>query len=305
MPASTGKRLCSVSARWPAEIPPPTSRSHERGEFLSAVNWVKRLAKYLPERPVAPSTASIASAPFRALAAQAAIEGRDEVVRPLRELYRVAMDLSRPEASIPGLPEPMGEGEVDRAVEWLSRQGGAWVHADRWTSRAVAAAQAERSGSAQARRDPHTSVAPVQGRIAPTEDDERVAHRGRVAARQLAEALGREPGSHFAVIMQDLDDMGRFLGGREPARSGALCEVSPVAHRAVSGVLTDLAREQVGVLRDAAEGLFAVSVYAGGDRPAGRRTDPCPGPGRSTDGVDGRALRPPAVGLAAGHPCDW
>lgn len=60
------RALCSLAPRWPAEpqTPPGTPR-HDREARLSAVGWVKRSWRRVHHDDGFPSTASIASAPYR------------------------------------------------------------------------------------------------------------------------------------------------------------------------------------------------------------------------------------------------
>jgi hypothetical protein len=258
-----GQRLCSVSARWPAAIPPRqnksrlASRRHERQEVLSVPCWVKRIAPHCGQRPSAPSTASISSAPYRA-AIVAVTRTNANVREALLRLYGAGKDITRPETPISGLPVPKENDEVSQAVAWLSREGGPWVFADRWCARSVSEARAERSGS-DGRQQP----------VDPNGQDERLARQGRDATRELAIAIGREPGTHFAVIVQDLDDMGLFLGaGIGDAAGNKPVTPSSERHREVSQRLQGLASDQLTALTDAGGAvspLFAVPVYAGGD----------------------------------------
>jgi CRISPR-associated protein Cmr2 len=255
------QRLCSVSARWVA-APPPTagrraSRRHERDEVLSAVNWVKRVAPHLPERPKVPSTISIATAPYRAVVAEKA--RADVAVRAaLLALHAVGQPVARPETPIVGLPLPEGHADLDRAIAWLSTAGGPWVHADHWSAATVEAALVEIAD------DPATSGAKTTAAATPATDLKpgTRAAIGREAAKALAKELKCEPGKHFAVIVQDLDDMGRYLSG---AFGTAPTEVTASWHQQVSAQLAAIAEGQQEVLTAGDSPLYAVPVYAGGD----------------------------------------
>jgi len=60
------RALCSQAPRWPAERKvPPGVAPYEQRTPLSAVGWVKRRWRHISEASGFPSTASIASAPYR------------------------------------------------------------------------------------------------------------------------------------------------------------------------------------------------------------------------------------------------
>jgi hypothetical protein len=71
--------------------------------------------------------------------------------------------------------------------------------------------------------------------------------------------------SYLAVVVQDIDSMGRFLSGHtlNSVRGKAKIEVIPNEHRRLSQILVSLAGRQAQALRDPA--LLGVPVYAGGD----------------------------------------
>ncbi len=91
---------------------------------------------------------------------------------------------------------------------------------------------------------------------------------GRKAVIELHEVMEKrfqvpKPASYLAVIAQDIDDMGRFLGGIAESPSGAKIEVSAASHRQISAALQETATEQRGVLETTE--LLGVPVYSGGD----------------------------------------
>ena len=60
------RNLCSLAPRWPAEPEaPPRTPAHEQRTPLSAVGWVKHRWRHISGTSGFPSTASIASAPYR------------------------------------------------------------------------------------------------------------------------------------------------------------------------------------------------------------------------------------------------
>jgi hypothetical protein len=214
------RALCSLTPRWPAEpdAPPGTPR-HDRDAKLSAVGWVKRL--WREER--FPSTPSIASVRYRIEVAKRMDSG--DVREAVSDLQRLAVD-ARPEEPVPGIdPGPN---------RWLALSGGPWVYPERWQARALA----REAGSADPERFRQQAGA------------------GQRAARQLLDAMRETaplPG-YLAVLVQDLDGMGRFLSEHAS---------SPDRHKRISRDLLTLATEQRGALRD--RELSGVPVYAGGD----------------------------------------
>ena len=254
--------LCSLAPRWPAEFePPPHVPKREQRVPLSAVGWVKRRWRYLPghEGEGFPSTASIASAPYR----RAVIEhlGEAEVRRAVEDLaaaereVRRALDIRGSETQVPGLPPPDGE-----AARWLARSGGPWVYPERWRRQALAREVA-------ADRDTQANL--ERGITAATDAGYEAAKRLGAAMDSLRRRAGAEVvklpplASYLAVIVQDLDNMGRFLGGGADDAAGTRVDVSPSEHERVSRELMRVAADQRAELRAGA--LLGVPVYAGGD----------------------------------------
>jgi CRISPR-associated protein Cmr2 len=235
--STDGRELCTLAPRWAAEpSPPPRTPRHQAGERLSAVGWVKRRAPHSEQPARVPSTFSIATAPYRA-DVLARVHER-EVTRALTALHRAAGALTSGEASVPGLaPAPGTPPALRSAARWLVEVAGPWVHPDRWTDQTVA---------------DHLNETVGPGGSSPDID----VPGARAAARELARSLGRTPGTHVAVISQDLDSLGRFVGD--------LAEVA--GHADVSRRLRDLAAAQLAVMSSGGERrCLAVPVYAGGD----------------------------------------
>lgn len=259
------RALCSLAPRWPAEPEPPSGlKVHERRMPLSTVGWVKRR---WPDRPGGtragfPSTPSIASAPYRRAAlaywADAAVRGAVAELARSEQHVRHALDLRGREAPVPGLPgEP-----ADQAARWLAESGGPWVYEDRWRPQTLA----REATSDPARR------AELERQIT------QPAAGGQRAAGRLAEAMDRlrrdeDPAippltGYLAVLVQDLDNMGPFLGGTATCAAGTRIAVSAREHERVSGELIDVAGRQASALREGtsqAGPLYGVPVYAGGD----------------------------------------
>lgn len=229
---------CSLSPRWPTAPTPANARPHHRDEQLSAANWLKRQWRSTDKtqgvRDSTPSTYSIASAPFRKTVLSRLHETC--VDHAVRALHAAATSVSRDqETPIPGL-------SVDDPphARWLARSGGPWVYPETWSVERLRQEEAEH---------PERAL-----------DLEKISAAGRKAAKDLAKAMDAEPATYLAILAQDLDSMGRFLGGESQGRSFT---VDPGSHRDVSQRLRRLAGEQVADLRSPS--VTGVPIYAGGD----------------------------------------
>lgn len=254
------RALCSLAPRWPAEpAAPPGVRDQDKNTPLSAVGWVKRQWR----KAGFPSTASIASAPYRqevlrrlddpevSAAVHNLMDAVDRLVGAARGLG------GRPETPVPGL-EPLvpDSGQGQR----FAISGGPWVYPDRWQAESLAR-QAGLLGTA---REPRTAreAQEARERIRP------LAEAGRKATRGLLEVMGEQGSmpplaSYLAVVVQDLDGMGLFLSGRAGSGEGKKIEVNPNEHGRVSRDLLRVAARQDAALRK--DTLLGVPVYAGGD----------------------------------------
>ncbi|WP_143220458.1 Cas10/Cmr2 second palm domain-containing protein [Actinomadura sp. CNU-125] len=227
-----GRAPCSLSPRWASSPPPPKARKHHREEQLSRANWVKRQHGLSEDGTRFPSTYAIASARFRSeVDARWDADGVADAVRALRDVVR-GLGGQR-ETPVPGLASGHG---VDRLRVWLAESAGAWVYPERWREGIVAEAAPDASKS----------------------DAAAIAERGARAAGNLLERMRAHgvprPAIYLAVVVQDLDDMGRFLS--RPS-------VTVEAHQDVSRRLIGLAGRQTAALRG--RELLGVPVYAGGD----------------------------------------
>lgn len=232
------RAICTLSPRWPAEdSPPPNLKDHEQAT-LSATNWVKRRWQHIQGGDRFPSTLSIASAPFRRQILMLA--ANDEINAAITALRSAADAVGGPgERRVPGLPA--GNSPDAR---WFSHSGGPWMYSERWQPRTLA-------------RD--------TGRDA--DELHEVAQAGRTALDRLLKAADeqgvRRATDYLAVIVQDLDGMGRFLGGEGVNAANVTIAVDPAAHRSVSGLLGRLTISQRTALRHG--DLLGVPVYVGGD----------------------------------------
>lgn len=240
------RALCSLSPRWPAEPKaPPLAAPHDKDAKLSAVGWVKRTWRRAHGDngdKGFPSTSSIASAPYRQAILQALAD--DDVAAALAALAQAAQVIDAPaETPVPGLRELIPDSGPGA---WLGGSGGPWVYPDRWQPESLA------------RETPVTDRARLVA----------AAEAGARAASELQKVMAKRGvplASYLAVIVQDVDRMGRFLGGHPvgSAHGKINIEVIPNEHRRLSHALVSLAGRQAQALRDPA--LLGVPVYAGGD----------------------------------------
>lgn len=232
------RAICMLSPRWPAEdTAPPNLKDHEQAT-LSATNWVKRRWRHLHGGDRFPSTLSIASAPFRRQVLMLAED--DKINAAITDLRSAANAVGGPgESRVPGLPT--GNSPDAR---WFSRSGGPWVYPERWQPRTLAL---------------------DTGRHADELQD--IANSGRAALDDLIKLTDERglhrPTDYLAIVVQDLDGMGRFLGGEGVNAANDTIAVEPDAHRTVSDLLGQLAADQRTALRHG--DLLGVPVYVGGD----------------------------------------
>jgi hypothetical protein len=245
--------LCTLSPRWPAEEKaPPRVPAHEKDLKLSAVGWVKHRWHHISGQDGFPSTASIASAPYR-LAVLRQL-GNEAVRDAARRLQAAAGQVpgTSPETAVPGLA---GQRDADR---WFATSGGPWVYQDTWQLDSLA----REAGLFRPGRDAEVPAS-VRQQLEP------VVEAGRKAARDLGDAVAALPGEmpplarYLAVVVQDLDSMGLFLSGKGRSQDGKTISISEDEHRRVSQELVDVAAVQRAMLCD--EVLLGVPVYAGGD----------------------------------------
>jgi hypothetical protein len=240
------RELCSIAPRWPAVAEPPAGlREHEKAT-LSAASWVKRRWRKLDrDLDGFPSTASIASAPFRRAVLERADhdEGARDAFIALtgaaRQVIGRAQGGDVRESRLPGFPE-----YDEEHANWFASTGGPWVYPDQWQLESlVRELKVDAAGIAPAAR---------AGLAAAT------------LLRDLMKKAGAPPlARYLAVLAADLDSMGLFLAGEVASRGGSWVEPSPAAHQGISQVVRELAVTQ----RELLEGgdLLGVPVYAGGD----------------------------------------
>jgi hypothetical protein len=235
--------LCSVGPRWPAEPMPAGLKEHQK-TLLSAAGWVKRQWRAIHGLEGFPSTASIASAPFRLavlehLAEPDVRDAAGELTRVAREVIRITQGGDVTESRVPGLPD-LG----DQPGRWFASTGGPWVYPDRWQAESLA-------------REAEADLSVLRP----------LAERGLKAARHLVEVMGRlevpPPASYLAVVAQDLDNMGRFLSGHAESADRHRIEVTPAGHGQVSAALQDTGIVQRRRLED--REVLGLPAYTGGD----------------------------------------
>lgn len=244
------RSLCSLTPRWPAEERAPRhAPAHEKESKLSTVGWVKRSWRRIHRLEGFPSIASIASAPYRATVlsrlGDAEVRAAVRALADAEKQVRAALNIRGHEAPVPGLPS--GHDELAR---WLAVDGGPWVYQDRWRPETLASENTPDRGA----------VAERTQAIATAAAD------GRSAAGRLRELMGQPLTSYLAVVAQDLDSMGAFLGG-SPAVNAAgekiNITVSPNEHGRLSTELLSVVAAQRRELESAE--LLSQPVYLGGD----------------------------------------
>ncbi|MGH4020378.1 MAG: Cas10/Cmr2 second palm domain-containing protein [Pseudonocardiaceae bacterium] len=222
-----GRTLCAQSPGLPAVKAPKRSRRHERDEALSAAGWAKRQAGRTGE--AFPSTVSIASSVFRSRLLEHAAADPDLVAElrdPVGTLVTAltTLDIPGDHATLRSVPVPDG-------LEPLAGRLGAWVSAERWNPDALAGEYGTR----------------------PDAELVRGAQRAAGAITAIARKAGiQAPSPYFAVVVQDLDRLGRALG---------TCGLNQ--QREVSRQLSALAAEQRALIK--AQHPRVEVVYTGGD----------------------------------------
>ena len=257
-PGDVPGELCMLSPRWRAvdeEDLPPRTPKHLRRERLAVANWVKRLWHHTSagSHESFPSTNAIASLPYRhAVLTLWKGEGTAAIGDLVAELHRSAKRLGTDpigETWTPGLPSEPRTTEAD----WLRGRGSRWVFPESWHVDALSREFTDTAEEAERRREDPGFVDAVRS--------------GGKAAQALVELLTEQgvppPSPHLAVLVQDLDSMGRYLSGGAPGQDGSRLDLSRghTVHTDVSTRLALTAARQ----REAVKKAGGVVVYAGGD----------------------------------------
>lgn len=248
--------LCSLAPRWPAERKaPPKAPRYEQRTPLSAAGWVKRLWRYTNGATGFPSTASIASAPYRRAVlerlADPEISGAVAALDNARGVIERALGTAGTETPVPGLASLI---PASGPGAWLARSGGAWVYPGQWRAETLM-----RQAGMEPARDGAAARAQIQDAV--RDGLEAATWLRRRIENPASQAV--KLSSYLAVVVQDLDSMGLFLSGQAGDAAGRKIEVLPNEHRRVSQELLRVAVAQ----REALEAgpLLGVPVYAGGD----------------------------------------
>ncbi|MCK9874105.1 type III-B CRISPR-associated protein Cas10/Cmr2 [Nocardiopsis dassonvillei] len=233
---------CSLSPRWPSSPPPAGLRPHEQ-DTLCSVNWVRRRwpVKVEPGAGIA-STSALASAPFR----DGLLRLWDSDPRLAEAVGVLHQSVSRLDThKVRDHPVPgVRRLRKDAVADWFAVNGGRWVYPSTWNSDALA-----REFDLDAGEVSVVEAVEAGARAAGT--------LTRVAREHQVSPLSR----HLAVLVQDLDSMGRFLSGEGRARNGARLGVEAGEHARVSSVLGAVAERQHLLVH----GSRGRVVYAGGD----------------------------------------
>lgn len=221
--SAAGVWLCSQSSRLPS-VPRPKQgvRRHERRERLSAAGWIKRTYQRRASATVTRSTASIASTSYRVRLLDNPPDGLAAQVGALRDAAAAVTDLVTEDAVASGIP-----GELVP----LATQLGAWVYPQAW------------------------DLAGLRREYSDALDSEvvRAGHAAASAILRLSSAAGiRRPTLYYAVVLQDLDRLGRAMG-----------RLGLGGQQQASAQLVALGRAQRQATLSAV--FPGVPVYAGGD----------------------------------------
>ncbi|WP_017580424.1 Cas10/Cmr2 second palm domain-containing protein [Nocardiopsis valliformis] len=255
-PGDTPGDLCMLSPRWRAvdgESLPRDIPKHLRREQLSVANWVKRMwhRTSVGSHESFPSTNAIASLPYRhaVLTLWDTTSGINGLVRELRRAADALGADPIGETRTPGLPRTPTGTEAN----WLRGRGSRWIFPESWHVDALSREFTDTADEAEAKRADPEFVEAVRS--------------GGKAAQALVELMGDQgvpaPSPHLAVLVQDLDSMGRHLSGSAPGRDGSYLDPARghTVHTEVSARLGRTAARQ----RRAVEKAGGVVVYAGGD----------------------------------------
>lgn len=247
-PWDTPEELCTLSPRW-RSVPPPAAvqqhMKHMADEKLAAANWVKRLwhRRTRAGRSAGfPSTNAMASSPYRTEVLRL-WESDPRIPEAVADLRLCAEELGEDpvgERPLDHLPRIAGSEDAD----WIRGRGSRWVFPASWHLDALAR-------EFKRKRDDPAFVRTVRD--------------GWSATRGLADIMsqhGVDPlSSHLAVLVQDLDSMGRHLSGKKAHPDKEPLEVGEESHTGVSRALSRVAADQ----RAAITAAGGVVVYAGGD----------------------------------------
>ncbi|WP_431956894.1 Cas10/Cmr2 second palm domain-containing protein [Nocardia lijiangensis] len=219
--------VCAQSPSLPAVNAPKRGvRAHERRARLSAVGWVKRTRDRGSGRVAVRSTASIASGAFRIALLTDPPSGLAGQVAALRE---AVTRVSKPIAEAPLCAAP-------NELSALATELGSWVYTSEWDLAGL-------------RREYGSHV---------TAD---MVAAGSAAAHAIAKSAAERgiaaPTPYYAVVMQDIDRLGRALGVLAGGEDGI------GAHTRASEALVELGRAQRALIE--AEPRHGVAVYTGGD----------------------------------------
>ncbi len=220
--------LCPQSPNVPAGPLPKLTRRAERTETLSAAGWVKRFHARAQSDKRFPATSVIASMSYRVALLDLARDDDafgERVAAVVADLVGVLNDLDAPRAH----PDVRPGVLVAERLRALSNRLGEAVLPSEWEPGAVRATYGDH----------------VDGTL--------VARGRRYAKDLLALAADRKigpPTPHYAIVVQDLDHLGRTLSSLDLARQRTASD----ALLALGTAQLDIAPEHLGV-----------PVYAGGD----------------------------------------
>ncbi|TQN28628.1 CRISPR-associated protein Cmr2 [Haloactinospora alba] len=250
--------VCALSPHWPASPHMPRHRTVEADQ-LSVPNWVKRCWPRLEGGKLGfPPTNAFSSSRFRAEVLRRWDDSRvREAVRELRDAARKVDPDPSNDTPVPGIPEPdTDQGRT--AGTWLRSQAGIWVYPETWHLHGLRRKHGEKHGNPL---DDGFTDAVQQGRAAAAHLTELLGHHRKGGSGETLPPS--PPCAYLAVLVQDLDSMGRYLSGHPLDPSMDRPQVSAAQHRLVSQRLQALAARQRAAVED--PDVRGRVVYAGGD----------------------------------------
>ncbi len=247
---ASGGEACSLCGQRQGVARLPGRVLHRSGEVLCYFCAVKRDFRR-SEGERFPSTASVATAPYRLRVIRRLLAGdlrMRQAVADLQEAHDgLLAELRRLGGTVPAagrdaIPELAAAAGGDEDAGRALAVDGTWWLPEGWEPTAVLNAHGLRLPSPK----------PIEPRGA----------TGMSKAKQVRSSLPKgddaPPASYLAVLVQDADDMGRRLGGASRDAT-----VDRRWHEGVSGLLLEAAAAQLGAVERS--GALGRVVYAGGD----------------------------------------
>jgi hypothetical protein len=247
---ASGGEACSLCGQRQGVTTLPGRVQRRSGEVLCGFCAVKRDFRR-GEGERFPSTASVATAPYRLRVIRRLRAGDDRMRRAVGALHEahagLLADLRRLGGTVPtagrdAIPELGAAAGDDNTAGRVLAIDGSWWLAEGWEPTAVLRAHGLRL------RSPEPVVQRCAGGL----------RNANEVGAALPEGDAAPPASYLAVLVQDADDMGRRLGGASRDAS-----VDRGWHEGVSSRLVEAAAAQIDAVERS--GALGRVVYAGGD----------------------------------------